>query len=159
PCLRDERRAGEEAAGKCPGPACQDRDLRDAGAAVLQTPPLYRALPRLAKPCRSGRVLSPPSAPAGARLALESRPAAVTPLHGFPPRERRMSFRPTPPSPGIALARLLLASVFIVMGAWRLWGAWDGASASGATLTFSAAELVLGVLVAAGWKLRAVALA
>ena len=70
-----------------------------------------------------------------------------------------MSFRPAPPSSGIVLARLLLASVFIVMGAWRLWGAWDGASASGATLTFSAAELVLGVLVAAGWKLRAVALA
>lgn len=70
-----------------------------------------------------------------------------------------MSFRPAPPSPGIVLARLLLASVFIVMGAWRLWGAWGGATASGATLTFAAAELVLGVLVAAGWKLRAVALA
>ncbi len=70
-----------------------------------------------------------------------------------------MSFRPTPPSPGTVLARLLLASVFIVMGAWRLWAAYQGASASGATLTFSAAELVLGVLVAAGWRVRGLALA
>lgn len=70
-----------------------------------------------------------------------------------------MSFRLTPPSPGTVLARLLLASVFIVMGAWRLWAAYQGASASGATLTFSAAELVLGVLVAAGWRVRGLALA
>jgi len=70
-----------------------------------------------------------------------------------------MSFRPSPPSPGIVLARLLLASVFIVMGAWRLWGAYQGIPTSGATLSFSAAELVLGVLVAAGWKVRALALA
>ena len=70
-----------------------------------------------------------------------------------------MSFRPTPPSPGIVLARLLLASVFIVMGSWRLWAAWRGVPTSGATLTFSAAELLLGVLMAAGWKVRALALA
>ena len=70
-----------------------------------------------------------------------------------------MSFRPSPSSPGTTLARLLLASVFIVMGGWRLWQAYQGASFSGATLSFSAAELVLGLLVAAGWKLRLVALA
>lgn len=70
-----------------------------------------------------------------------------------------MSFRPSPPSPGIVLARLLLASVLIVIGGWRLWGAYQGAPASGATLSFSAAALLLGVLVAIGWKLRAVALA
>jgi putative oxidoreductase len=69
-----------------------------------------------------------------------------------------MSFRPNGPGPGFVVARLLLASVFIVMGAWRLWAAYNGATASGATLTFSAAELVLGVLVAAGWKLRWTAL-
>lgn len=69
-----------------------------------------------------------------------------------------MSFRPTPSTPGTTLARLLLASVFVVMGAWRLWGAWTGAPVSGATLTFSIAELLLGVLVAAGWKLRWTAL-
>ena len=70
-----------------------------------------------------------------------------------------MSFRPSSSGPGIAAARLLLASVFIVMGAWRLWRAYHGVPASGATLTFSAAELVLGVLVAAGWRLRWTALA
>lgn len=69
-----------------------------------------------------------------------------------------MSFRPHGPGPGFVVARLLLASVFIVMGAWRLWAAYNGATASGATLSFSAAELVLGVLVAAGWKLRWTAL-
>ena len=58
------------------------------------------------------------------------------------------------PSPGLTFARLLLASVFIVMGAWRLWGAYNGVATSGATLSFSAAELVLGLLVAAGWQLR-----
>ena len=51
-----------------------------------------------------------------------------------------MSFRPTTPGPGFALARLLLASVFVVMGAWRLWGASQGVSTSGATLTFSAID-------------------
>jgi putative oxidoreductase len=69
-----------------------------------------------------------------------------------------MSFRPQSPGPGFAIARLLLASVFIVMGAWRLWNAFQGAPTSGATLVFSAIELVLGLLVAAGWKLRWVAL-
>lgn len=69
-----------------------------------------------------------------------------------------MSFRPNAPTPGLLLARLLLASVFIVMGAWRLWGAAQGVPTSGATLTFSGFELVLGLLVAAGWQLRWTAL-
>lgn len=70
-----------------------------------------------------------------------------------------MSFRPSPPSPGIVFARLLLASVLIVIGGWRLWAAYQGAPTSGATLSFSAAWLLLGVLMAAGWKVRALALA
>lgn len=70
-----------------------------------------------------------------------------------------MSFRPRSAGPGLLLARWLLASVFIVMGAWRLWAAYAGAPTSGATLSFSAAELVLGLLVAAGWKLRLTATA
>lgn len=57
-------------------------------------------------------------------------------------------------SPGYVLARLLMASVFVVMGAYRLWGAYQGVPTSGSTLTFSAIELVLGLLIAAGWKLR-----
>ncbi len=69
-----------------------------------------------------------------------------------------MSYRSSASAPGLAFARLLLASVFIVMGSWRLWGAWNGVPLSDATLAFSAAELVLGVLVAVGWKLRWTAL-
>ena len=69
-----------------------------------------------------------------------------------------MSYRSQGQTPGFVLARLLLASAFIVMGAWRLWAAYNGVATSGATLSFSAAELVLGVLVAAGWKLRWTAL-
>lgn len=59
--------------------------------------------------------------------------------------------------PGAAMARLLLASVFVVMGAYRLWGAYGGVPTTGATLTFSALELVLGLLLASGWQLRVVA--
>lgn len=59
--------------------------------------------------------------------------------------------------PAVTLSRLLMASVFIVMGAYRLWGAYQGEPTSGATLTFSTLELVLGVLIATGWKLRIVA--
>lgn len=58
------------------------------------------------------------------------------------------------PGPGATAARLLMASVFLVMGGYRLWGAYAGVPTSGATLTFSAAELVLGLLLASGWKLR-----
>ncbi len=59
--------------------------------------------------------------------------------------------------PGTGLARVLLASVFVVMGAYRLWGAFRGVPTAGSTLTFSAIELVLGLLIAGGWKLRATA--
>ncbi len=69
-----------------------------------------------------------------------------------------MSVRSSSSSPGIALARLLLASMLIVHGGWRLWAAYQGVPTSGATLSFSAAALVLGVLVAAAWRLRATAM-
>lgn len=69
-----------------------------------------------------------------------------------------MSVRSSQSSPGIALARLLLASTLIVHGGWRLWTAYQGVPASGATLSFSAAALVLGVLVAAAWRLRVTAM-
>lgn len=55
---------------------------------------------------------------------------------------------------GTAFARLSMASVFVVMGGYRLWGAFQGAPMSGATLTFSAIELVLGLVIAVGWKLQ-----
>lgn len=51
-------------------------------------------------------------------------------------------------------ARTLIASVFIVMGLYRLLTAWGGTVTPTATLIFSAVELVLGLLIASGWKLR-----
>ena len=69
-----------------------------------------------------------------------------------------MSFRPSQSSPGISLARLLLASTLIVTGGWRLWRAYEGVAISGADLGFSIAELVLGVLVAAAWRLPVTAM-
>jgi putative oxidoreductase len=59
--------------------------------------------------------------------------------------------------PVMTLARLLMASVFVVMGAYRLWMAARGASLSDTALAFSAVELVLGLLLATGWKLRVTA--
>lgn len=63
----------------------------------------------------------------------------------------------TRPTPGMVLGRLLMASVFVVMGGWRLWAAAQGVAISNGTLVFSALELLLGVLLASGWKLRWVA--
>ena len=60
--------------------------------------------------------------------------------------------------PETRLAQWLMASVFIVMGGYRLWQALQGAPTSNATLGFSAAEFVLGLLIAAGWRLRVMAL-
>jgi putative oxidoreductase len=65
-----------------------------------------------------------------------------------------MSFRTPQSNPGITLARLLLASVLIVMGAWRLWNVAQGGTSSGEMLSFSVAGLLVGLAVAAGWRLR-----
>lgn len=70
-----------------------------------------------------------------------------------------MRSRASKQSPGVVTARLLLASVFIVMGAYRLLGAYQGLPTSGATLVFSSLELGLGLLIAAGWKLHWTAMA
>ena len=75
-------------------------------------------------------------------------------LCSFPPRDARMSIRPLHQGPGIGLARLLLASVLVVMGAWRLWNVFQGGRASDEMLAFSVAGLLLGVAIAAGWRLR-----
>lgn len=69
-----------------------------------------------------------------------------------------MSFRNSSSSPGISLARLLLASTLIVTGGWRLWRAYEGVAIGGQTLVFSTAALVLGVLVAAAWRLPVTAM-
>jgi putative oxidoreductase len=58
------------------------------------------------------------------------------------------------PTAGMVLARALMASVFVVMGGWRLWSASQGATIANGTLIFSGLELALGLLVLSGWKLR-----
>ena len=60
--------------------------------------------------------------------------------------------------PEVRIAQWLLASVFLVLGGHRLWQALHGVPTANATLAFSAGEVVLGVLIAAGWRLRAMAL-
>ena len=60
--------------------------------------------------------------------------------------------------PEIRLAQWLMASVFLVMGGYRLWNALHGVPTANATLVFSAVEFLLGLLIAAGWRLRAMAL-
>ncbi|HEY0504443.1 MAG TPA: hypothetical protein VGD42_13245 [Lysobacter sp.] len=57
-------------------------------------------------------------------------------------------------NPGWVLGRMLIASVFIVMGAWRLMARADGQAIGDATLVFSTLELALGLLIASGWRLR-----
>lgn len=60
--------------------------------------------------------------------------------------------------PEIRIASWLMASVFLVMGGYRLWQALQGVPTANATLAFSAAEFLLGIAIAAGWRLRAMAL-
>ncbi|ODU50973.1 MAG: hypothetical protein ABS98_07605 [Lysobacteraceae bacterium SCN 69-48] len=58
----------------------------------------------------------------------------------------------------VRLAQWLLAAVFLVAGGFRLWQALRGVPTGNDTLLLSTAEMLLGVLLAAGWQLRAVAL-
>jgi putative oxidoreductase len=60
--------------------------------------------------------------------------------------------------PETRLAQWLMASVFVVMGGYRLWQALHGVPTSNTTLGFSVAELALGVAIATGWRLRGLAL-
>ena len=60
--------------------------------------------------------------------------------------------------PEFRIAQWLLASVFLVLGGYRLLLALQGTAISNATLIFSAGEVLLGILLAAGWRLRAIAL-
>ena len=58
----------------------------------------------------------------------------------------------------IRIAQWLLASLFIVMGGYRLWAAWHGAAITNGTLVFSAFELALGLAMLVGWRLRLMSL-
>lgn len=60
--------------------------------------------------------------------------------------------------PEARLAQWLMASVFLVMGGYRLWQATHGVAIANGTLVFSAAEFVLGLALASGWRLRMIAL-
>jgi len=60
--------------------------------------------------------------------------------------------------PEIRIASWLMASVFLVMGGYRLWQALHGVATPNATLAFSAGEFLLGIAIAVGWRLRAMAL-
>ncbi len=56
--------------------------------------------------------------------------------------------------PSVITARVMLASVFVVMGALRLLGAYQDVPTPGSTLVLSTLELLLGIVIAAGWKVR-----
>ncbi|MGH8032048.1 MAG: hypothetical protein ACREO8_06700 [Luteimonas sp.] len=58
------------------------------------------------------------------------------------------------PTAGMVLARLLMTSGFVVMGSWRLAAAALGDDIANGTLVFSAIEVLLGLLIASGWRLR-----
>ncbi len=60
--------------------------------------------------------------------------------------------------PEARLAQLLMASVFLVMGGYRLWQATHGAPIANGAMVFSAVEFVIGLALASGWRLRMVAL-
>jgi len=60
--------------------------------------------------------------------------------------------------PEIRIASWLMASVFLVLGGYRLWHALQGVPTANATLVFSAGEFLLGIALAAGWRRRAIAL-
>lgn len=58
----------------------------------------------------------------------------------------------------VRIAQWLLAALFFLTGALRLWQALHGIATSDTTLLMSTAQVVLGVLLASGWQLRIVAL-
>ena len=58
----------------------------------------------------------------------------------------------------VRIAQWLLAALFFLTGALRLWQALHGIAISDTTLLMSTAQVVLGVLLASGWQLRIVAL-
>ena len=60
--------------------------------------------------------------------------------------------------PEARLAQWMLASVFVVMGGYRIWRWMQGVPTANSTLVISGAELALGLALLTGWKLRAMAL-
>jgi putative oxidoreductase len=78
---------------------------------------------------------------------------------GFPFTEFPMASGSGAQGGAVTLGRWLLAAVFVVAGALRLWAALRGVPTSDTTLAFSLAQLLVGVLIVAGWQLRWTALA
>ena len=60
--------------------------------------------------------------------------------------------------PEARLAQWLMASVFLIMGGYRLWQATHGTPTANGALVLSAVEFALGLLLVSGWRLRLVAL-
>lgn len=60
--------------------------------------------------------------------------------------------------PEARIAQLLMASVFLVLGGYRLWRAMNGAPVANGAMVFSAVEVMLGLILASGWRLRMMAL-
>ncbi len=58
----------------------------------------------------------------------------------------------------VRFAQWLLAAAFLVAGGFRLWQALRGVPIGNDALLLSTVEVLIGVLLAAGWQLRAVAL-
>ncbi|TLX21562.1 hypothetical protein [Thermomonas fusca] len=58
----------------------------------------------------------------------------------------------------VRLAQWLLAAAFLIAGGFRLWQALRGVPIGNDALLLSTVEVLIGVLLAAGWQLRAVAL-
>lgn len=70
-----------------------------------------------------------------------------------------MRSRSSRQSPGVITSRMLLASVFVVTGAFRLLGAYQGVPTPGSALVLSSLELLLGIVIATGWNVRWTAMA
>ena len=60
--------------------------------------------------------------------------------------------------PEARLAQWMMASVFLVVGGYRLWQATHGAPIANGTMVLSALEVVFGLALASGWRMRMVAL-
>src|SRR5690606_31133860 len=141
--------------------ACQDREparcrgSRVANAAIVGAGPGFAPALRHAS-ALAGQLAAGGAGPAGraSGRGLEPVRPPVTPFAGSRHATRRMCFRTPQSSPRMCLARLLLAGLLIVMGAWRLWGVVQGGKSSGEMLSFSVAGLLVGLAVAGGWRLR-----
>lgn len=89
--------------------------------------------------------------------AAPQRPPPLSPA-ARPCQPVRIAATGADMKPEVRLAQWLLASVFLVMGGYRLWQALHGVATSNAALGLGVAVLLLGLAIATGWRLRPMAL-